>query len=172
LDSTDWFCFGILWLVPVAISLWWIRMRLGIDRRWFVIPAAPLISRNIYFFLPAFIPSVVLGLIGVLSVAIDPTTDDNPIYFTFYLAFGFQALGFVIAYLEPSWLSPTWYRWLKKEHGDILPYLAQEAHEMGRRKWLKQVKTQAGLEQWVEDFRRRHHLEKISASPQEIRTTD
>jgi hypothetical protein len=59
-----------------------------------------------------------------------------------------------LAYLEPAWLSPTWYRWLKKEHGDILPDLAAEARRLGRKEWMKRVRTQEDLERWVEDFRR------------------
>jgi hypothetical protein len=63
-------------------------------------------------------------------------------------------MGFVFAYLEPAWLSPSWYRWLKREHDDILPDLAAEAHRLGCKEWLKRVRTQEDLEQWVEEFRR------------------
>jgi hypothetical protein len=121
-------------------------------------PASPFISRNFYFFLPSFLVGFSIALVGMLI----PNLDPNGVLFL--VAFGFWGFGFVLAYLEPNWLSPGWYQWLKKEHGDILPYLAQEAHELGRQEWLSRVKTQADLEQWVEDFRRRHYLNKGSES--------
>jgi len=131
-------------------------MRLGLDKRWFVMPARALISRNFYFALPAIILGFIAGIAGMLVVAIDPLGDDIP--FPFYLAMGFLAMSFVFAYLEPDWMSPDWYRWLKKEHGDILPYLADEAHQMGRQEWLRQVETQDDLERWVEKFRHERGL--------------
>ena len=67
-------------------------------------------------------------------------------------------LSYIFAYFEPNWLSPEWYRWLKEEHGDILPYLAEEAHQMGREEWLKRVETQEDLEQWVAEVRRKHDM--------------
>jgi hypothetical protein len=74
-----------------------------------------------------------------------------------YVCFGFcfWIISFVFAYLEPDWLAPAWYRWLKREHGKILPLLAQEAHQLGRDEWLKQVQTQEDLENWVTEVRRK-----------------
>ena len=95
-------------------------------------------------------------LIGVLLVNLDPNS--TPALYFLYTAFGLWGMSFVFAYLEPDWMSPAWYRWLKHEHGDILPYLAQEAHEMGRAEWLARVQTQEDLEQWVAEFRHKHGL--------------
>jgi hypothetical protein len=150
----DYYGLIVFLIIIVAFLVWWIRMRMGYDKRWFVIPAAPLISRNFYFFLPAFVIGSTIGLLGVFLVILDPHADP----FLIIVAFGIYGMGFVLAYLEPSWLAPKWYRWLKREHGDILPDLAEEAHQLGREAWLKRVETQEDLEQWVEDFRRKHGL--------------
>jgi hypothetical protein len=143
-------------LIDIAFAIWWIRMRLGLDKRWFVMPARAVVSSGFYFALPAIILGFVTAIWGLLLVILDPRGDDIP--FPFYITFGLLGLGYVFAYFEPNWLSPEWYRWLKKEHGDILEDLAEEAHWLGREEWLKQVETQKDLERWVEDFRRRHGL--------------
>lgn len=127
-------------------------MKLGFDKRWFVMPSAPLISRNIYFALPTIALGFLVGLIGLSLPSLDP--DGNLVL----IAFGLWGMSFVLAYFEPAWLSPAWYRWLKREHGDIMPYLAVDAHEMGRQAWLQRVETQAGLADWVEEVRRKYQL--------------
>jgi hypothetical protein len=154
-ELADYLCYGAFWLVLMAFGLWWIRAKLGLDKRWFVVPAAPFISRGFYFALPTFVIGFAVGLIGLLSVAVDPYADPT----LMFVAFGFWGMGFIFAYFEPDWLSPAWYRWLKKEHGDILPYLAEEAHQLGRKEWLKQVQTQEDLERWVEEVRHKYTLE-------------
>jgi hypothetical protein len=151
---TDYFCFILFLITPLSFLAWWARMRLGYDKRWFVMPAAPFISRNFYFALPTAMLGVSIGVLGGLLVALDPNSE-VALYLAF-ITFGLWATSFVLAYLEPGWMSPAWYRWLKKEHGDILPYLAQEAHLLGREKWLAQVQTQADLEQWVAEMRRKY----------------
>ncbi len=155
-EFSDYFCFGVFLLIPLIFLGWWIRMRLGLDKRWFVMPAAPLISRNFYFFLPAFSVGFTIFLLGSLPIALDPNAD----YTLMLIGLGVTAIGFVFAYLEPDWLSPAWYRWLKRKHGDILPDLAAEAHRLGRAAWLSRVQTQADLEQWVAEVRRKHGLHR------------
>jgi hypothetical protein len=147
----DLACLTAYLLVPGVIGYWWIRMRLGFDKRWFVIPAAPLISRNIYYVLPTFIVAATLTLANVVIVGLNP---NGPVILPL-VVMGFLALGFVFAYFEPAWLSPVWYVWLKKELGVLLPFFAREAHELGRQEWLRRSATQEGLEEWVRDFKRR-----------------
>jgi hypothetical protein len=146
----------VFFLIDIAFAIWWIRMRLGLDKRWFVVPAAPLISRGFYFALPTFVVGFAIVLLTMLLFFLDPEAD---LVFPLVAAWGLWGMGFIFAYFEPEWLSPAWYRWLKKEHGDILPYLAEEAHQLGRKKWLKQVQTQEDLERWAEEVRRKYTLE-------------
>jgi hypothetical protein len=146
-------CFAI----PGVFAVWWIRMRSGLDKRWFVVPAAPLISRSFYFALPTAILAFVIGLVGMLLVALNPNSESA--LYLFFFTFGLLGASFIFAYFEPDWMSPAWYRWLKKKHGDILPYLAEEAHQLGRKEWLKRVETQEDLERWAEEVRHKYTLE-------------
>ncbi len=152
----DYYGLACLLLVDIAFAIWWIRMRLGLDKRWFVVPAAPLISRGFYFALPTFVVGFAIGLVDILLIVRDPHADST----LSLIGLGIIGFGYIPAYFEPDWMSPAWYRWLKKEHGDILPYLAEEAHQLGRTEWLKRVQTQADLERWVEDYRSRHGVKK------------
>jgi hypothetical protein len=145
----------VFFLIDIAFAIWWIRMRLGLDKRWFVVPATPLISRGFYFALPTFVVGFAIFLVDMLQGVLDPFADPT----LTLVAFGFLGSGFIFAYFEPDWLSPAWYRWLKKEHGDILPYLAEEAHRLGRKEWLKRVETQEDLERWAEEVRHKYTLE-------------
>jgi hypothetical protein len=150
---SDTLCLAAWFVVPIVFGIWWIRARLGLDKRWFVVPAAPLISRGFYFTLPAFLLGFTVGLAGLLLPSLDPNAN------SVLVALALWGSGLALAYFEPNWLSPTWYRWLKKEHGDILPYLAEEAHQLGREEWLKQVQTQEDLERWAKEVRHKYTLE-------------
>jgi hypothetical protein len=137
--------------IPITFGVWWLYMRLGRDKRWFVMPGQ-YISRNFYFFLPTFVIGLTLVVVDVVIYSLN--SQSLPIFSL--LAFALWGLGFVFAYFEPSWLSPAWYRWLKQEHGDILPYLEQEANRLGRAAWLRRVRTQKDLETWVNEVREQY----------------
>jgi hypothetical protein len=128
-------------------------MKLGLDKRWFVMPSAPVVSRNLYFFLPTFVGGFALGIVTGIFVMLDPHNDKVAPWQ--HLVFILWGLGFVFSYFEPAWLSPTWYVWLKKELGVLLPFFAREAQELGRREWLRRSATQDSLEEWVRDFKQR-----------------
>jgi hypothetical protein len=156
MTSTDYSCFVSLWIVPIAFAVFWIRMRLGLDKRWFVSPTPSFISSGFYFALPTFVLGTVVGLISGLLVALDPY--NAKVLFLQFAALGLIGSGFMFAYFEPGWMSPAWYRWLKTEHGDIMPYLVHDAHRLGRKAWMERVKTQEGLEEWATEVRRKHGL--------------
>ena len=155
-EPIDIFCLAAWFIIPIVFTIWWIRMRLGLDKRWFVMPARAVVSSGIYFALP----TAILGCVLVIAGALMATSDFNSTeaLYLLYTAAGCLVLSYIFAYFEPNWLSPEWYRWLKEEHGDILPYLAEEAHQMGREEWLKRVETQEDLEQWVAELRRKHGM--------------
>lgn len=156
-EPTDIICLAAWFVVPVAFAVWWIRMRLGLDKRWFVVPAAPLISRSFYFALPTFVVGSIVILVGALVASKD--LDSVEALYLLCIGLGLLVSGYVFAYLEPDWMSPAWYRWLKKKYGDLLPYLAEEAHQLGRKEWLKRAQTQGDLERWAEEVRRKYQLE-------------
>ena len=100
-------------------------------------------------------------MLGILFVIIDiiigvNNSDSIPIFS--FIAFGLWGGSYIIAILEPNWMSPAWYRWLKKYHGDIMPYLVRDAQRLGRKVWMERVKTQEGLEEWAAEVRRKQGL--------------
>lgn len=137
--------------VPIFFLIWWVWARLGYDKRWFVAPT-PFVSKSFYFALPT---AMLGGIFIIIEGMLIELEKDSPLILA-CIAFGLWAISFVIALLEPKWMSPEWYRWLKREHGDIMPYLALDAHELGRDAWMQRVETQEGLEEWVAEVRRKY----------------
>jgi hypothetical protein len=75
-----------------------------------------------------------------------------------YLAIGCGLLALVFLILKPRFLKPEWLQWLEDHHKEHIPILRREARQMGAFQWARRVKTQAGLEQWVEEVLRGHGL--------------
>jgi hypothetical protein len=158
-----WLNVAACFLVPIAFAIWWIRMKLGVDKRWFVHPSKSFVSRGLYFTLPTTTIGLTSFLIGTVIWTLDPNEPFfkseisnlilNASLVIFAVCF---ILGFVFAYFEPDWMSPDWFRWLKREHSDILDLLEREADKLGRAKWFPIVKTQEGLETWVAEVRHKY----------------
>lgn len=83
------------------------------------------------------------------------------------LAIGFGLLGLLFNFIQPAFLTPKWYRWLKENHGDIMPWLRQDVRRMGYDKWKKRTKTIAELEEWATEVRRRYRWEIETIKRQE-----
>lgn len=69
-------------------------------------------------------------------------------------------LGVLLGMLQPKFMMPKWYRWLKENHADVLPLLREDVREVGYDIWRKRTDTQEGLEAWVEEVRQKHGVEK------------
>jgi hypothetical protein len=69
-------------------------MRLGLDKRWFVVPAAPFVSRGIYFALPSFVVGFIVGMVGLLVPSIDLNAD------LVIVAFLFWGSGFILVVVQ------------------------------------------------------------------------
>jgi len=91
----------------------------------------------------------------VWAIAAIPDSTDLSL-FIIYIGIGFGVLGCIFYVFQPSFLKPAWLKWLEREHGDIMPLLIQDVHELGDSVWQKRVETQAGLEDWVAEVRRKH----------------
>jgi len=152
---TDFYGNCLFLFICIGFLIWWTMARMGLDKRWFIVPASPYVSSGFYFFLPTGMLGLLIGLVGFVIELVSPNVNTIGFYCG---AFMLWPLGFLFAYLEPGWMSPAWYRWLKKEHGDILPMLIEDAEQIGRAAWLEQTKTQQGLEQWVAEVRHKHGL--------------
>jgi hypothetical protein len=79
-------------------------------------------------------------------------------YILVWLSVIFGLIGLLFNFFPPSFLEPEWYRWLKKEHGDILPSLQQDVEKMGYRQWRSQTETIADLDRWATEVRRKNGL--------------
>ncbi len=77
-----------------------------------------------------------------------------------YLGGGFFILALVFNFTQPTFLKPAWLKWLESEHHEIMDLLIEDAHAMGLDIWQKRVETQAGLEAWVAEVRRKHGLHR------------
>ena len=66
-------------------------------------------------------------------------------------------MSMILAIWQPKWLKPHWLRWLEEEHADVIHLLREDVHQ-DRWGWQRRVKTQAQMEAWVAEVRRRHNL--------------
>lgn len=68
-------------------------------------------------------------------------------------------LVFILSFYPAfKYLKPEWLRWLERNHKEILPNLEMEIRRIGLDVWDKQINTQAELEAWVNEYRKRHVL--------------
>jgi hypothetical protein len=138
-------------LILVAVG---ILRRLGKGRAWYLVVDYPvLLPRGRSYALP------VIGLIGVsfgIAILIDsPEVAQKILY---WVIVPLLVISFLIIGLEPKWFKPKWVRWLEENHGDILQTLIKEGQETPN--WRKRVSTQEGLEEWVEEVRRKRGLQR------------
>ncbi len=105
----------------------------------------------------ASIPMGIMAIIWAFAFGLI-VTDEVGLVLT-YISLAFGLLGMVFNFIQPAFLTPQWYRWLKETHGDIMPWLRQDARHMGYSKWKKRTKTIAELEDWAIDVRKRYRQE-------------
>ena len=60
----------------------------------------------------------------------------------------------VLAVWNPRWLRPQWLNYLEDEYGTVMWHLLEDAHH-NPREWTRRVRTQAGLEEWAEETRKK-----------------
>jgi hypothetical protein len=89
------------------------------------------------------------------ALAAIPESQDIGIIFI-YIGLGFGLLGGIFYIFQPSFMKPTWLRWLESEHGDIMPLLCKDVREMGDSIWNERIQTQADLEGWVAEVREKY----------------
>lgn len=60
-----------------------------------------------------------------------------------------QVIGLFVPH---KYLDPSWMKWLKQEHGNIMPLLQREIDKMGFHEWNARIKTQKDLEEWIREI--------------------
>jgi len=140
--------------VGLMIGIQGLRTRLGKNRAWYLV-------RNYYVLLPKGghyalpIGGLMIILVGV-SLLIPPELGRKILLFG---AFPVGFLSVLIVVFQPKWFKPAWVRWLEENHGDILEILIEEARKTPDwRDWGKRVSTQEGLEEWVEEVKRKRRI--------------
>jgi len=81
---------------------------------------------------------------------------------TLYIGIPLILLSVFLASWQPRFMKPKWLRWLEDNHEGILPLLQEEAFKSEkerRNSWSHRVKTQEGLEEWVEEVRHKYKLD-------------
>ncbi len=138
---------GGLFLVAGILS------RTGYLRWVYAMKGHPILTPNrfAYVLIPIGIMTLFLGLLPFL-----PQVRGD---LAFYIFFALLITIYVLAIWLPWWLKPAWLRWLEKDHGDILHLLWEDVRK-DRWGWERRVRTQAGLEAWVAEVRRKHGLER------------
>lgn len=134
-------------LLGIGSGVW---TRLGKNRAWYLVPDYPvLLPKGMHYAMPiAGLMTIVIGISLLM-----PTPKAGRLVF-FGVAVPLMITVYLVVIFQPRWLKPHWVRWLEEEHGDILPLLIAEARQTPG--WAKRVRTQAGLEAWVAEVRRKY----------------
>ena len=131
-----------------------ILRRMGKGRTWYLVP-------NYYVLLPKG-ASYALPVIGLICISFGIGILINEPGFArkilYWVIVPLLVVSGLIIIFQPRWLKPRWVRWLEENHGDILEILIEEGRKTPS--WAKRVSTQEGLEEWVEEVRRKRNLPK------------
>ncbi len=132
-----------------------ILIRLGIWRAIYAVKGYPVyMPRELVLVgIPMALTVLSIGLIPILPIAKENRGDVIT-----YVTAPLLIMTYMLAIRQPWWLKPAWLRWLEKEHGDIIHLLWEDVRQ-DRWGWEQRVRTQAGLEEWVAEVRRKHGLE-------------
>ena len=142
------FCIGIFLLVKT-----------GIFKSWLILKTLPglLSARMFYMAFP-----LGLGFAGLSILPAFPNYDPNQMPFTLFLFIavcGGPLIGFWFMGHPPKWLAPKWLQWLEREYGYCVDILLEEAQKMNRWAWEAQVRTQEGMQAWIDEVVARRRKE-------------
>ena len=142
--------------VGALLSLMGLLIRLGTVKTWFSLKRVPgvVIPRLAFGLIPGGLAVVLWGILARFV-----TGPESAERLMSCVVLPLMALSIVFAALEPRFILPRWYRWLKDNYGNILPRLHEDAQRIGQWEWQRMVRTQEGLGRWAEEVRQRHQAE-------------
>ena len=156
MDTNAWLIY-FFFILSTIFLLVGVLVHTGVFKGWWLINSTPVTPIGIFY---ALIPSSLLFLIlGVLIKL--PLTPEKRGDMAMYILTPLMIVILVLATWQPRWLKPKWLRWLEDNHNALLPLLREDAKRMGARKWEKRVNTQEGLENWVEEVRRKNKFDHL-----------
>lgn len=97
--------------------------------------------------IPVGLLFIIIGLMMVFPEQNDPLT--IPLVILFFAAI-------ILGFWMPSWIQPTWLRWLHENYDHVLGEMLQEASQMGAKEWERATRTQEELEQWADRVAKKH----------------
>jgi tetratricopeptide (TPR) repeat protein len=101
---------------------------------------------------------VVLCLVGIAGLPSEVETRQRLVIYLVAPSFILTLLG---GLNQPSWIKPTWLRWLQQNHPDIYPFLRDVAREevgddpAKAREWAEEMDAGEKQEAWVAGVRKR-----------------
>jgi hypothetical protein len=134
-------------------------IRLGLYKSWFVTKTLPghISARMFYSTFPLGIEFLFWSILPILPGYDNRNWDIwDAVFFILLL------LPLYFLWRPPQWVVPAWVKWIEKEYGYCLDILAEEGQQMGRWEWESQVRTQEGMQVWIDDVfaRRRKDIDE------------
>lgn len=143
------FCFGF------SFVLLFLLIRFDVFKSWAILKTLPgLMSARMFY---AIFP-IALGFMMLSFILGIPGYDPNKSPYSILLTisiWGGPLLGFWFMYRPPKWIVPKWLRWLEREYGYCVDILLEDAQRMGRWNWERQVRSQAGMQTWIDSVMER-----------------
>ncbi|MEW5956940.1 MAG: hypothetical protein AB1801_04395 [Chloroflexota bacterium] len=147
--------FGVaffLIIVGLGVIVFGGLIKIGWYKRWYLMN-----DDSIFFDKSAHYAFIPLGLsfisLGIMLLLPPLSKASSYALYTFFFLGG---LGVIFFFWQPSWLKPSWVRWLEENHSDVLDILIDEARKTPN--WGHYVSTRADMEYWVAGVRQKHSL--------------
>ena len=148
---------SIIAIIPFII---WITGRFGSKKTWYFQTSSTSIAFGVARFWYYVFPFIAVAFLcfGVDGYYLGQNPHETSVWL--FIGIGCFIAGFVCGFLQPDWLSPGWLRRLKREHGEAIPWLLEDAVGMDKAKLETKTRNWKDLENWVAEVRRKHELEQ------------
>jgi hypothetical protein len=147
-------------LISTTIMMFWLHRYLGLSKVWFFQTSSSAIAFGLarfWYYVAPFLGLAFL-LFGISATVGSDPHSMIPVYWVFG-GWGCIILGFILGFLQPSWLSPTWLRRLKQEYGNaMINLLIEDAVGMNKSQLEQRLATWEDIEGWVAEVRHNRGL--------------
>lgn len=143
----------ILFLLGIAFLSMGIYVRLGGFKSLYLAKGIPILMPRA---LQNFAMPLGLTLIATATTSsqiLFPSVETRQ-QLTLWVEMPIFVIGLILVAWAPRWLKPRWLVYLEDEYGTVMWHLLDEAKK-DVRGWSRRVRTQAGLEEWAEETRKK-----------------
>jgi hypothetical protein len=148
---------AFLTVLGLAFVYGGLLFHLGRWRSWYLTPDTIFGARPALY---GFVP-MGLAFLSLVVTLLLPTLEARRTAGAYIIA-PLGVLAVILLFWHPKWLKPKWVSWLEENNQDILDLIVEEGRKT--QDWGKVVATQAGLEAWVAEIRRKHDLPAAATS--------